>query len=50
MQDCAWRVCGAIDSTKHGDVIGSLCQVGVIGADHLGIFDGPINTPYANTI
>ena len=39
-----------VDSTVYGDVMGSVWQIGVIGATTLKMFDGPSNTTVAATV
>ena len=39
--DCAWDVFGIADSTRYGDVMGSLWKIGVIGIKNLAMLTGP---------
>lgn len=50
MSDHEWQVVGIVDSAKYGDVLGSLWQIGVMGANRVTALEGPYYTEYAKTI
>ena len=45
-----WERYGLVDSTRFGDVIGSLWRIGAIGFPSLKVLAGPLFTEYARTI